>query len=266
MTPTPDATLHYRDAPLAEGSKPLSMEVFLPAGDAKATAVFFHPGGFFTGAPSEGRVFARELTDRGFAFAAPAYRLKGDNSVLSKPWAGKTRTLRQEVPDHFGLAPRFIGRPAHAATEDGLAALNWISGAGAQHGLPPKLALIGISAGGMIAANIAWLAPALGVQRPPIAASAILSGALANVARCNLNAGPALLWVHAHRDKRVPVPSADATLRAPQGRKAPTQIDILNHKAHGTWLYRGQALPGATEVEKRAAIWEFLDRHIEYQE
>jgi len=202
----------------------------------------------------------------GFALACPEYRMQKDRGQLGKPWAGQTRKLRQAAPQEFQLAPRFIGRPAHTASEDGLAALNWVETNGEKLGLNGPLMIFGISAGGMIAANIAFLVPAFGIQRPKISAMVILSGALANVAQCDMTNGPAMLWVHGQLDHRVPIASALAVQSACQKRAAPTTFDFIDSKAHGTWLYRSNALPGRSKAARRAPFWAFFDAHCDFQE
>lgn len=254
----------YREAMTENGPMPLGLHVYLPPSKAPiGTVLYLHPGGFLNGDPSLVQTYVPELLAQGFAVVAAQYRLKRDLGHLTYPLAGQTKKLRAETPEAYNLPIRFIGRPAHTATEDGLAALDWIASHGAAHGLNTRnLMIFGVSAGGILAANIAFLAPALGVRRPPLSAVVILSGSLANLAVCDMTRGPALLWVHGRADTKVDAASAIAAEQACRTRSAPTRFLFIDGHAHGTYLYRSpKGLPGADAVSRRMIFWEFLKTH-----
>lgn len=261
----PDAILPYRTAPCDSGERTLEAEVFRPPqAPPRGTILYLHPGGLHSGGPELGRAIAREATGLGYTFVAPRYRLVEDAGHLGRPWAGLTKRLRAETPAEFTLSWRYRARPAHGATEDALAALSWVHDGGA--GPSGPIGVLGVSAGGLLAMNLAFLAPALGVTRPPIGAVAVLSGAIPNLARCDLSRGPALWWAHADGDGKMPIQSARALAAACEGRAAPTAFHFFDGPGHGSWLYRSAVLPGANQRQRRAPIWEFLTRHAGYVE
>ncbi len=265
----PDHRVIYRTARAGGADVPLALEAFLPEGEARGTVLYLHPGGFDKGGAEMLHPFAREITARGMAAVAVAYRLRPHGRAeLSAPFADLTGQLFREVPGEFGLRRPFAGRPCHAATEDALAALRWIADRGAGLGLDPvRLMLAGVSAGGMAAANLAFTVPALGLARPPLAAVAILSGALGNLARCDLGTGPALFWAHGTGDRLVPVANARAVAEAARGRAAPTEFHFFEHRVHGHYLYQSRhGLPGATPADRRGVVWDFLARNRDYRE
>ncbi|MGO4914020.1 alpha/beta hydrolase [Pseudogemmobacter sp. W21_MBD1_M6] len=246
------------------GLMPLVLDIYLPKADAPiGTVLYLHPGGFLNGDPSMAQAYTAELLAQGFAVVSAQYRLKRHLGHLTYPFAGKTKKLRAETPAEYNLPIRFIGRAAHTATEDGLAALDWIASHGAAHGLNTRnLMIFGVSAGGILAANIAFLAPALGITRPPLSAVVILSGSLANLAICDMTRGPALLWAHGRTDTKVDAGSAIAAEQACRTRSAPTRFLFIDRHAHGTYLYRSpKGLPGADAVSRRMIFWEFLKTH-----
>lgn len=263
----PDAILPYRVAEGDDGAQELVAEVFRPDTPAQGTVLYLHPGGFHTGSPTLGRRFAREVTQRGFAFVAPQYRLVEDRGHLGFPFAGQSKRLRAEVPEAYDLPWRFKARHAHAATEDALAALAWVAADGPGTGAPAqRLTVFGVSAGGILAMNLAFLAPAMKVARPPISAMAVLSGALPNLARCDMTKGPALYCAHARLDDKVSVQSTLDVAKACSGRAAPTEFQVFDGPGHGSWLYRSPILPGRNQRKRRAQIWEFLIRNADYCE
>ncbi|PTX55945.1 alpha/beta hydrolase family protein [Litoreibacter ponti] len=263
----PDFLVEYRSTLVAGEKVPLHLEIFAPDVRSVGTVLFFHSGGFMGGSYRAGRKLARDAVAQDLTFVSVEYRLKAKLDALTSDWAPQVLERQASSPKAFKLARRFSTAPALAATEDGLAALRWIEENRLQYGLgAARQAILGISAGGIVAANMSFLAPAMGVARPPVSAVSILSGALPNLSLCDLSRGPALQWLHGRGDERVSVNSAIAVADEAEGRAPPTDMRVFETKQHGVWLYRRRGLPGSSQAKRRSEFWTFLRDNIALDE
>lgn len=138
-------------------SQPALYPVLPAAGKANGTALVIAPGGAFLSLSfdSEGLLVARHLAERGVTCFVLAYRLEPTPQdpgaflgVVGKrfaaPRAGRTRIDPAESP---AIA---------LAQEDGLAAMRYVRAHAAGYGIDPKrIGILGFSAGGMTAMNVA---------------------------------------------------------------------------------------------------------------
>ena len=116
------------------GATPIKMRWFIPAGEgALPTVLFLHGGGFVAGSLEAYEIPLRHLALRsGWQVAAPDYRL---------------------APEH----------PYPAAPDDCEAALRYLLGGGEGRVAPARVAVVGDSAGGLLAAVTAMRAKRAGL-------------------------------------------------------------------------------------------------------
>jgi acetyl esterase len=140
--PGPEVETEDRTIPGPRGDLPV--RIYRPEGDGPfPVAVFFHGGGFVIGSIASHDATCRSLCQRaGAVFVSVEYRL---------------------APEH----------PFPAAPEDCYAATRWVFEHGAELGVEPsRLAVIGDSAGGNLAAVVCLMAKERG--GPPIAFQALV--------------------------------------------------------------------------------------------
>ena len=145
------------------GEIPLKLDIYLPKESCEGgckPVVYIHSGGFEKGSKAAGEYYSEQVTGAGFALVAISYRLASDKPKLS------AETLA--FIERGGVVPEFADlhkdsksgwqlKAYWAAIEDTLAALDWISKQGAEHGLDPSQAVLwGSSAGGITALNVTY--------------------------------------------------------------------------------------------------------------
>lgn len=212
----------------------LRLDLYLPAGQPKATILWFHGGGFRPGNDKTQRYivhFASLFAQAGYACAAPDYRIRED------PTPDMPGTLRDAVAD-------------------GWAAVEWARSQGPAHGLTPgRLVLAGGSAGGMLVTNLVHdprrpLAPADGVLAllnlwgPPFPQHRLYQ-------HINPNCPPTLI-VHGTADELVPYEYAQALAAGLQQAGIDHQLLTLPGAPH---------TPMAHAAQIAETIGAFLARH-----
>ncbi|WP_082594835.1 alpha/beta hydrolase [Sphingomonas sp. Root710] len=150
---------HHGETLIFNVSEP-TLEVFRPApGSANGTAVIVAPGGGFValGYEAGGTAVARALAQRGVTAFVLKYRtiLSADPAVMPpvhmKEMEGIMARAKSGVPVEV---PRFAGE-AHAV-EDGVRAMAIVRQRAAEWGVDPKrVGVLGFSAGGYLAADLA---------------------------------------------------------------------------------------------------------------
>jgi len=171
----------YGTALLGAGPRSLRASLYLPkaARTPVPVLVWMHGGGFETGDPDtlQIRRLARQLTARGFALAAPQYRLGAQEADLSPEARGKLGALAA-MPATQG-AEALAGPRAIAAAEDVARFLDWLAARAEGLGLCPRPVLGGSGAGAATAFNAAFLLPWLGLSHPDPAGILSYSGGFA---------------------------------------------------------------------------------------
>lgn len=252
--PAPDATgphevrvetLVYAEAPADSapgGTLPLRMDLYRPdaeeASAPRPAVVLLHGGAFVGGRRdlAENRELASTLASRGYAVASIEYRLWPDRPVVA-PWV---RDLADRVSD-LGLPlvermEELHGRgwttAVGAAAEDALRAIAWLRSHGPDHGVDPRrIALGGMSAGGLTALEVAHRVDPSRVELPELSAVVVVRGAwlLApeEATRVLRPDGPPLFVVHGSADDRVPFEEAVRLYRAARAADVPVAFHPL---------------------------------------
>ncbi|GGX77185.1 alpha/beta hydrolase fold domain-containing protein [Massilia dura] len=138
-------------------TRPALYPVRPAAGKANGTALVIAPGGAFLSLSfdTEGMMLAKYLAERGVTCFVLKYRL----DPTPKDVGGFMRT----VGERMGSAkPRMArgdlidSKAQPLAQQDGLAAIGWVRGHAGEYGIDPRrIGILGFSAGGMTAMNVA---------------------------------------------------------------------------------------------------------------
>lgn len=232
----------YAVAPTGNGDVELVVDLYRPLGRAPKGAVVLMHGGGFTGGSvdiGENKVYGQALAQRGYLGAAIAYRLHRD-APLVDGWAeayarvvGALRDLRTDAAiEAYGPDwPLAVG----AAGADLVAAVGWLRGHADEIGFArDDIALFGASAGGVTALTAAYALDSYGGERLDVAGVIALRGFLfrADSTRDPFDPGaPPLLILHGARDRRVPLPEAEAVFRL--AAEARTPVELYTSEAHG---------------------------------
>lgn len=178
-----DTFVVYEDVPYAETQlrdepKTLLCSIYLPRDPAvpPPVLIWFHGGAFKFGSHNQRicQKVGKYLASHGIAVISAGYRLHATFDDLSP-------TVQPQVADHLAGRQRLI-RPglsqerSLAATEDGVALLAWAAGQSDLFGWSDKRIVAGVSAGGILALNLLFTAPALGLARGPLHGAFVVSG------------------------------------------------------------------------------------------
>jgi len=168
----------YTDAPAGGAEVALHVDIYRPSADQRPAPVlvWLHGGDFRSGdyAHVKHRRLARQLTIEGFALATPQFRLGSGAADLSPPVRERLPELQETARDGVPAGP-----PALAAMEDVAAFLRWLDAAREEIGIAGRPVLGGSAAGAVTAFNVAFAAPALGLERPEPGGLLSFSGGLA---------------------------------------------------------------------------------------
>jgi acetyl esterase/lipase len=126
-------------------------------GKANGTAVVIAPGGAFLSLAfdTEGMMVARYLAEQGITSFVLKYRLDPtpvDNPGFMKVMGERMRSAKPRMT----RGDLIDSRAQPLAQEDGLAAIRWVRAHAADYGInPARIGVMGFSAGGMTAMNVA---------------------------------------------------------------------------------------------------------------
>ncbi len=178
-----DRFVVYEDVPYAETRlrnepKTLLCSIYLPRDPALKPPVllWFHGGAFKVGNHNQRicKRVGRYLASHGIVVISGGYRLHAAFDDLSS-------TVQPQVVDHLAGRQRLI-RPglsqerSLAATEDGVALMAWAAKQSDVFGWSDQRIVAGVSAGGILALNLLFTAPALGLARGPLHGAFVASG------------------------------------------------------------------------------------------
>lgn len=218
---------------------PLLLDLYRPAeaseGGNIPAVIMVHGGAFVTGArditeqSSMGNGFAK----RGMAAASISYRLLGDRPGPLSEWAasfaemiaGLSHPVLGDMMEQYGNAwPAAVA----AASEDTLAALNWLYENADQYGIDrDRIVLLGASAGSITVLNLAYALDGFDVPRPPVAAVVSVRGTLLDLPRPRpaIQAGePPLFIVHGAADRRLPYAEAVRLYNLARAAEVPVEL------------------------------------------
>lgn len=200
--------LVYGQAPDEHGkTQVLALDLYRPAGDTttdRPVLVWAPPGGFVGGQPADGPTpdYAARFARRGYVVAAIDYRIREGSTFSYRP---------PFQPDLLAAATD--------AQHDAQAAVRWLRIHAADYGMDPdRIAIAGISAGGMTAMMVNYDEDDVGTSGNPgvssaVAAAVSLEGCALDLSVIDGGEGPALL-VHATADSGVPYQCAVDTANA----------------------------------------------------
>lgn len=178
-----DSFLVYEDIPYAETRlrdepKTLLCSIYLPrnTGSPPPVLIWFHGGAFKFGSHNQ-RIcqrVGRYLASHGIAVISGGYRLHATFDDLSP-------MVQPQVVDHLAgrqklIRPGLSQERCLAATEDGVALMAWVATQSNVFGWSDKRIVAGVSAGGILALNLLFTAPALGLARGPLHGAFVVSG------------------------------------------------------------------------------------------
>lgn len=212
----PDIVEEYRVAPRRGEPKALHAHIYRPEHTTTGPAfVWFHGGGFRTGRITHGshRAMARWLCKAGITVAYPEYRLSAQRADTEEDIASKVETLDDMAHPEFPA--RFRQVEALAALEDAVAFVEWLENQRESLGFEWPIFVGGSSAGGIIALNLLYVAPFLGLKTTPIGGAISISGGMAFPDMANTCSAP-VFALHNPNDERVPyAPISDLADRNP---------------------------------------------------
>ena len=170
--------LVFAQTRLAGQPTDLRCSVYLPRAPAAPppVLVWYHGGAFKFGSYAQ-RIcqrVGRQLAKQGIAVISAQYRLRATFDDLSPHVQPQVRDLldrRQRL-----IRPGLSQERSLAATEDGVALLDWADEHAQQFGWSGTRIVGGVSAGGILAFNLAFTAPALGLRQGPLAGVFASSG------------------------------------------------------------------------------------------
>jgi len=207
-----DSFIVYEDIPYAETRlrdepKALHCSIYLPRNSTvpPPVLIWFHGGAFKFGSHNQ-RIcqrVGRYLAPHGIAVISGGYRLHATFDDLSP-------TVQPQVADHLAGRQRLI-RPglsqerSLAATEDGVALLAWAAQQSSVFGWSDKRIVAGVSAGGILALNLLFTAPALGLARNPLHGAFVVSGGYDFPHLVQPDLACPIMALHNPDDKRVSI-------------------------------------------------------------
>ncbi|TRD22424.1 alpha/beta hydrolase [Palleronia caenipelagi] len=242
------------------GAETLKMDIYHTGGPARPGVLYAYGGGFVKGARENERqsaLIARLLHD-GWAVVVPDYRRGAPPEALAQPLLRQVRqAARQARSEGVGLARKLMGHRLFLASEDISDALrycrlNW----GALGLTGPRLAMIGVSAGGLAGNTLCH--PPVPWQGRFEQPDAMVSLAAPVVHPFALRRDAPPVWVlHGQRDRILPVgDSARIAARAPEA-GAPVEVQMPPDAPHiqiTRYLLQRTVAPGQTYYDLMAAF------------
>lgn len=209
----------------------LRLNIARPSGDAatdRPAIVFVHGGGFVTGNRDGGTDWIRDFASRGYVAVSIDYR------------------LRPGYYFDFGNPADPIAQGAVIdAVNDAQAAVRWIRANATSLGVDPdRIAMTGVSAGGVTSAGVAMTSTQTGASGNPGHSSRVCVGASISGAFSTLSADPyddRVVFFHGTADPRVPYQYAVATRDALADQGVPT--DLYSYAGQGHELGRARVMP-----------------------
>lgn len=272
-------TFVYAEAPADSapgGTRELRLDLYRPAVDTVSTPrpgiVLMHGGGFVGGRRdlTENRDLGRALASRGYAVASIDYRLWPDRPVVSgwaSDLAGRISELGLAAVEHrvaqFGSEwTASVG----AAAEDALRALDWMRRRGPELGVDrDRIALAGMSAGGLTSVEVAYRLGRFGVDVPEISAVVAVRGswlfAPPEETRPVSPDGPPLFIVHGTEDPGLPMREAVRLFRAARAAGVPVEFHPLAGIDHDDREIGGRGMLGV-RLDDGSFLADRLDRFL----
>ncbi|MGQ3488624.1 alpha/beta hydrolase [Roseovarius pacificus] len=199
--------LPFTEPRLAGQSTTLRCSVYLPANPVAPPPVliWYHGGAFKVGSHTQRmcRRVGRQMSCQGIAVIAAQYRLRATFDDLSSHVQPQVQDLldrRQGL-----IRPGLSQERALAATEDGVALLQWAEAQGDRFGWSEKRIVGGVSAGGILALNLLFTAPALGLTRGPLHGVFASSGGYDFPHLVNEDGDTRIMALHNPKDDRVSI-------------------------------------------------------------
>lgn len=216
----------------------LALDLYLPPKPATATVLHAHGGGFTKGERTGARThqIATRLTAQGLAMAAVSYRLGTPGAAFSatqraRIQSNRRRSLDQEVE----IAKRLMG-PAFAAARDDIgAAIGFLRARHTDFDIAGnRLALLGISAGGIAGLTLGYPSEPLPDSQKP---DAIIALGAALIQPWGLGAdGPPTLMIHSNFDRLIAPLNARNAAAAAQACDAPLAVMMCARAGHNAPL------------------------------
>ncbi|MEF3045600.1 alpha/beta hydrolase [Pseudotabrizicola sp. L79] len=204
------------------------IDLWLPAGDPKATVLYLHGGGFRRGSRAEPFLggFAARLAGDGVALASASYRLNGtfqDLAATDRPVA--RRLVGASARSGLGLAGRLYGPAFLVALWDAARAVAELRNGGVAAATAGKpVVVLGMSAGGILGLSLAF--PPRVWQARLAAPDAVLAVSAAMVQPWCLRAGgPDCVMLHGSRDRIIPL--QDARLAAERAARVGARLTLV---------------------------------------
>lgn len=206
---TSPLVLTYAEQSTRKGPRALQADLFLPAAAEPAPLiVWMHSGGFRSGSrehPAHTRI-AAEFARHGYAMAFIDYRLARPPAILTAPVEAALPGLIAEAEaSETGMQETFYGPRPLGVVEDCCAFLRLAAARRSDWNLSGRFLLGGSSAGAISALNTLYLAPRLGLDRPPVSTILAFSGGYAYARPAP--SGARILALHNASDERVPIAS-----------------------------------------------------------
>ena len=216
----------------------LQLELFSPTGNnlpvQKPALILIHGGGFTGGNRFSSRLIelCKDMAKRGWVCVSIDYRLMGDQPILdpmitdTQWWSSLPIMTEQEFTKATAIA---------AATEDSLAAYQWLIANAEDLGIDPtKIAIGGSSAGAATSLLVGYFLDDLQLlNKGDISAVIDMWGSLQVETSYIQNDDPALFITHGSNDATVPVTKAYELSDRAASIQLPHQMYIINNASHG---------------------------------
>lgn len=219
--------------------KQLYLDIFRPKKTTKATLLYAHGGGFKKGSRKDktSQRLADKLCGEGVLVASADYRLKTDISAFPREnrpaiVAAQARTARVGMP----INPDFCGPRFYAALEDLSDAVFFLRDEdGPLAGKTGRLAVLGVSAGGIAALSLAFPPRGVweGLNRPDAAIG--LCAAMVQPWRLSADGIPSLLF-HGYTDRIISPKNTAFTARRVATSSAPLDVVVTDTRGHNTQI------------------------------
>ena len=213
----------------------LKLDLYLPVGDTskngRPAVLLIHGGGFNFGSKNIGELpgIARDIASRGYVVANIDYRLAGNEPSPT----GATKALLKAPYLNTG-GRVFSGkekRTVISAFEDARKALQWLeSNSNAYNIDASRIATYGLSAGAIIAVNVAYTMDDFDIDTPSVAAVVSMYGA--QLINSRINKGDAPLFIgHRVADPSVPFAHSKQLYRRAREVGVPVEIYPIAEKS-----------------------------------